>query len=162
MRFSLVTHIEASFEALNLEGLNLENVRYLNTYELTEEDKKNRDLDFIGGFELIDKEMRCYVFEGLGGEGKAMDRLYRMNERQHTNDKRFKMLYNPNIRFKHRIYEKFECAIKKIKLRDMELICVRNMKNHLVCKDYPKVEVNLPRTTSKHLSAPTNYAQQLL
>ena len=28
------------------------------------------------------------------------------------------MLYNPDIRFKHRIYMDFNCAIKKIKLRD--------------------------------------------
>lgn len=85
---------------------------------MTEEDKQNRALDFLGGFELIDKEMRLYVFEGLGGVGKAMNRFYLANERQHTNDKRFKMLYNPDIRFKNRIYMDFNCAIKKIKLRD--------------------------------------------
>jgi len=28
------------------------------------------------------------------------------------------MLYNPEIRFKDRIYMDFNCAIKKIKLRD--------------------------------------------
>ena len=76
-----VKTIETTFEELNLEGLGLANTRYLNTKELTEEDKKNRELDFLGGFELIDKEMRCYVLEGLGGEGKAMDRFYRANER---------------------------------------------------------------------------------
>lgn len=113
-----VKTIEATFEQLNLEGLNLPNARYLNTKELTEEDKNNRELDFLGGFELIDKEMRLYVFEGLGGIGKAMNRFYLANERQHTNDKRFKMLYNPDIRFKNRIYMDFNCAIKKIKLRD--------------------------------------------
>ena len=53
---------------------------------------------------MIDREMRCYVIEGLGGEGRAMDRFYKANERQHTNDKRFKMLYNPNIMFKNRLY----------------------------------------------------------
>jgi len=113
-----VKALESAFEELNLEGLNLSNTRYLNTYELSAEDKVNRELDFIGGFELIDKEMRCYILEGLGGVGHAMDRLYRANERQHTNDKRFKMLYNPNIMFKNRIYQEFNCAIKKIKLRD--------------------------------------------
>lgn len=99
-----VRALESAFEELNLEGLNLSNTRYLNTYELSAEDKQNRELDFIGGFELIDREMRCYILEGLGGEGHAMDRLYKANERQHTNDKRFKMIYNPNIMFKNRIY----------------------------------------------------------
>jgi len=40
------------------------------------------------------------------------------NEREHPNDKRFKMLYNPQIRFKDRKYTDFNCAIKLIKLRD--------------------------------------------
>ena len=60
--------IESTFEAINLEGLGLTNSRYLNTKELTQEEKSNRQLDFLGGFELIDKEMRMYVFEGLAGE----------------------------------------------------------------------------------------------
>ena len=113
-----VKAIENSFENINLNGLDLPNARYLNTKELTEEDRNNRDLDFLGGFELIDKEMRCYVIEGLGGEGRAMNQFYLSNERQHTNDKRFKMIYNPDVRFKNRIYQDFNCAIKKIKLRD--------------------------------------------
>ena len=28
------------------------------------------------------------------------------------------MIYNPEIKFKERIYQEFNCAIKKIKLRD--------------------------------------------
>jgi len=39
----------------------------LNTKELTEEEKKNRRLDFLGGFEMIDNEMRMFIVEGLGG-----------------------------------------------------------------------------------------------
>jgi len=73
--------IETNFEQLNLEGLGLANARYLNTKELTDEDRQNRELDFLGGFELIDREMRVYVIEGLGGEGKAMDKFYKANER---------------------------------------------------------------------------------
>lgn len=99
-----IKFIETAFEQINLEGLGLENARYLNTKELTEADKQNRELDFLGGFELIDKEMRMYVLEGLGEDGQAMDQFYRVNERQHTNDKRFKMIYNPDIRFKSRMY----------------------------------------------------------
>ena len=68
-----VKSIENAFENINLNGLDLPNARYLNTKELSEDDRNNRDLDFLGGFELIDREMRCYVIEGLGGEGKAMN-----------------------------------------------------------------------------------------
>ena len=59
-----------------------------------------------------------YVVEGIAGSGKSMDLFYQANLREHPNDKRFKMLYNPAIRFKHRLYQAFNCALKKIKLRD--------------------------------------------
>ena len=99
-----VKKIESSFERINLKGLCLSNSRYLSTKELTPEDRSNRKLNFLGCFELIDKEMRCYVLEGLGGVGNCMDEFYRENERETPNNKKFKMLYNPEIRFKDRIY----------------------------------------------------------
>ena len=114
-----VACVQQSFERINLKGLNLENARYLNTKELTQEDRQNRMLNFLGGFEIMDAEMRMFVIEGLGGKGNAMNEFYLANERARPNDKRFKMLYNPEIRFKNRIYLDFECAIKKIKLRDV-------------------------------------------
>ena len=92
-----VRKIEQSFESINIQGLGLQNARYLNTKELTDEDKQNRQLDFLGGFELMDKEMRMYVIEGLGGTGRSMNQFYLANEREHTNDRRFKMIYNPDI-----------------------------------------------------------------
>jgi len=48
--------------------------------------------------------MRCYIFEGLGGIGNCMDEFYRENERETPNNKKFKMLYNPEIKFRDRIY----------------------------------------------------------
>lgn len=92
-----VRKIEQSFESINIAGLGLANARYLNTKELSEEDRNNRQLDFLGGFELMDKEMRMYVIEGLGGTNRSMDLFYKANEREHTNDRRFKMIYNPDI-----------------------------------------------------------------
>jgi len=96
-----VKAIEASFEKINIEALNLQNARYLSTKELSAEDKANRQMDFLGGFELIDREMRMFVLEGLSG---CMNKFYLANEREHTNDRRFKMIYNPDIRFKNRLY----------------------------------------------------------
>lgn len=110
--------IQSSFEKINLKCLNLENSRYLNTKELSEAERKNRLLDYLGGFELIDKEMRVFIFEGLSGNGNSMNQFYLANERQRPNDKKFKMLYNPAIRYKQRLYQEFNVAIKKIKLRD--------------------------------------------
>lgn len=113
-----VKAIEASFEKINLAGLQLENSRYLNTKELSEEERKDRTLDFLGAFEIMDSEFRMFIIEGLGGKGRGLDKFYRMNERERPNDKKFKMLYNPLVRYKNRMYLDFNVAIKKIKLRD--------------------------------------------
>lgn len=113
-----VMQIEQSFERINMQKLGFDNVRYLNTKEFTEDERKNRRLDFIGGFELMDQENRIYIFEGLGGEDRAMYQLYQDNLRQRPNDRKYKMLYNPEVHFKNRLYLDFNVQIKKIKLRD--------------------------------------------
>lgn len=64
--------IQQTFERINLKCLNLDNSRYLNTKELSEVEKKNRLLDYLGGFELMDPEMRVFIFEGLSGVGNSI------------------------------------------------------------------------------------------
>jgi hypothetical protein len=76
-----VMQIEQAYERINMQKLGFDNVRYLNTKEFTEDERKNRRLDFIGGFELMDSENRIYVFEGLGGEEHAMHQFYLDNMR---------------------------------------------------------------------------------
>ena len=66
----------------------------------------------------MDSEFRMFIIEGIGGPGRSMDQFYKANERQRPNDKKFKMLYNPDVRYKNRMYLDFNCAIKKIRLRD--------------------------------------------
>lgn len=68
----MVKRIEQTFETVNLKGLDLPNVRYLSTKEFSEDERKNRKLDFMGGFCLMDSETRMYILEGLGGEGRGM------------------------------------------------------------------------------------------
>jgi hypothetical protein len=58
-----------------------------------------------------------FVLEGIGGEGNAMDTFYKGNERERPNDKKYKLLYNPNVKFKERLYLDFNGTLKKIKLR---------------------------------------------
>ena len=55
-----------------MRGLGVDNVRYLNTKEFSEEERKNRRLDVITGFELIDSECRIFILEGLAGDGRGM------------------------------------------------------------------------------------------
>ena len=114
----LVKQIEDTFEKVNLKGLNLPNSRYLSTKEFSEEERNDRKLDFIGGFCLMDSETRMYIFEGLGGEGRGVHQFYQENMRQRPNDRKYTLLYNPDVRFKNRMYLDFNVAIKKIKLRE--------------------------------------------
>ena len=44
-------------------------VRTLNTHIFTEEELGNKELDFIGGFEIIDNEWRMYCLEGVSATG---------------------------------------------------------------------------------------------
>lgn len=56
--------------------MKLENARYMSTKEFTEEERKDRTLDFLSGFCLMDSETRTYILEGLGGEGKGVHQFY--------------------------------------------------------------------------------------
>lgn len=114
----MVQKIEDSFVNVNLKGLDLPNARYLSTKEFTEEERQNRKLDFMGGFCLMDSETRMYIFEGLGGENHGIRQFYLENLREKPNDRKYTLLYNPEVRFKNRIYLDFNVAIKKIKLRE--------------------------------------------
>lgn len=114
----LLMKILNSIETINLKLLEFENVKQLNTKEFSEEERENRKLDFIGGFEIMDSEFRMIVIEGLGGKGHSMNTFYKMNERTQPNQKRLKLLYNPEVRFKYRKYWDFGASLKRIKFRD--------------------------------------------
>ena len=72
----MVHRIESTFQTVNLKNLELPNAAYLTTKELTEEERKNRKLDFLGGFCLMDSETRMYIIEGLGGEDHGVNSFY--------------------------------------------------------------------------------------
>lgn len=117
----LLNKIYRSIERINLDGVGeteSNNVRVLNTKQLSDEERSNRKLDIIGGFEFIDSEFRIVVLEGLGGKDHGMNWFYTSNMRKAPNSRRCKLLYNPEIWFKNRLYLDFNVNIKKIKLRD--------------------------------------------
>jgi hypothetical protein len=72
----LLNKIYRSIERINLDGVGeteSNNVRVLNTKQLSDEERSNRKLDIIGGFEFIDSEFRIVVLEGLGGKDHGMN-----------------------------------------------------------------------------------------
>lgn len=68
-----VKTIEAAFERINLECLDLESARYLNTKELSQAEVNDRSLDYLCGFEIIDAEFRMFIIEGCGGVQRSME-----------------------------------------------------------------------------------------
>lgn len=68
---AMVQKLQQAVAKINLEGLGSKdgNTLLLTTKSLTEEEKKNPDLDIITGFAFIDKECRTYMLEGLGAKG---------------------------------------------------------------------------------------------
>ena len=117
----MLQRIYKSIEKINLVGIGHtedDSVRMLTTKELSDEEKANRLLDVITGYEFMDAEFRIIVLEGIGGRGWSMHKFYEQNQREVANTRRCKMLYNPDIKFKDRMYLDFNVTLKKIKLRD--------------------------------------------
>ena len=52
-------------------GITIGGVRSLSTHVFTEQELQNKELDFIGGFEIIDCEYRMYCLEGVSYKGMA-------------------------------------------------------------------------------------------
>ena len=44
-------------------------IRALSSYVLSIDEKNNKNLDYIGGFEIMDNEFRIFVLEGIKNKG---------------------------------------------------------------------------------------------
>ena len=56
-------------------------MRALSSYVLSAAEKKNKQLDFIGGFEIMDNDFRIFVLEGIGHLGmKQLEERTRIKE----------------------------------------------------------------------------------
>lgn len=103
---------------INLEGLGIVNgsERDVRTKKLTEEEKKNKTLDYIGGVEFMDKHFRMFILEGVThlGMRKLQERIIKTA----ANTPNFKIMKDPSITFDHRLYSDFDVDVKKVKLRE--------------------------------------------
>ena len=78
----MLQRIYKSIEKINLVGIGHnedDSVRMLTTKELSDEEKANRLLDVITGYEFMDAEFRIIVLEGIGGRGWSMHKFYEQN-----------------------------------------------------------------------------------
>ena len=90
----------------------------LMTYELTEEEVEkanNGDLNIICGFTVLDDDCRMIFIEGtVEGINQVLEEV----PRYQANDWSYRVLSNPEIRFKERLYTGFNVDLKKVRLRE--------------------------------------------
>lgn len=108
--------IKEIFEEINQPAFQLRSVREIYTKNLTEEERDNNEIDYISGCQIIDKEIRITIIEGITGKG--MEIVKQKLPKYQMNTKTFKVFADSNILFNKRIYSKFDLSLKYIKLRD--------------------------------------------
>ena len=108
--------IKELFEEINQPAFNLQSVREIYTRNLTDDERDNNEIDYISGCQIIDKEQRITIIEGI--TGKAMDIVKAKLPKYQMNTSTFKVFADKHILFNKRIYSKFDLSLKYIKLRD--------------------------------------------
>lgn len=118
----LMTSLKKLFEEINQKAFDLLSTKEIYSRNLTESERDNNEIDYISGFQLIDKAYRITILEGITGLGikKVKETLPKTN----LNNKNLKIFSNSKILFNKRIYSKFNLCLKYIKLS-------RNLQNIL-------------------------------
>ena len=112
---NLMTTLKKLFEEINQNAFNLKSEKEVYTRNLTEEEQDNNEIDYISGFQLIDKNYRITILEGVTGQGMQKVKEYLPRKQLNTDD--LKIFSDSNILFDKRIYSKFGLSLKFIKLQ---------------------------------------------
>ena len=73
---NLMINLKKLFEEINQKAFNLESSKEVYTRDLTDEEKENNEIDYISGFQLIDKTLRITILEGVTGRGMKIIKEY--------------------------------------------------------------------------------------
>ena len=104
------------FEEINQAAFNLKSVKEIYTKGLTDEERDNNEIDYISGFQLIDKNIRITILEGI--TGKAMKKIKERIPKIQMNNKNYMVFADSGVLFNKRLYSKFDLSLKYIKLRE--------------------------------------------
>ena len=104
------------FEEINQSAFSLRSPKEIYIKELTEDERNNNEIDYISGFQILDKKIRITIIEGITGKG--IKKVKETLPRYQMNNNNFKIFSDSNILFNKRIYSKFDLQLKFIKLRD--------------------------------------------
>ena len=104
------------FEEINQSAFKLRSVKEIYTRGLSEEERENNEIDYISGFQIIDKNLRITILEGI--TGMAMKKIKESLPKTQMNSKTFMIFADSRVLFNKRLYSKFDLSLKYIKLRD--------------------------------------------
>ena len=113
---NFMQNLKQLFEEINQTAFNLKSVKEIYTKGLTEEERDNNEIDYISGFQLIDKNMRITILEGI--TGKAMKKIKETIPKTQMNNKNYMVFADSGVLFNKRLYSKFDLSLKYIKLRE--------------------------------------------
>ena len=65
---NFMSTLKQLFEEINQAAFNLKSVKEIYTKGLSEEERDNNEIDYISGFQLIDKNIRITIIEGITGK----------------------------------------------------------------------------------------------
>ena len=108
--------IKELFEEINQKAFQLRSVKEIYTRNLTDEERDNNEIDYISGFQLLDKNIRITIIEGITEKGMAI--VKEKLPKYQMNSNTFMVFADKNVLFNKRIYSKFDLSLKYIKLRD--------------------------------------------
>ena len=113
---SAMQKIKELFEEINKEAFQLRSVKEIYTRNLSDEERDNNEIDYISGVQLLDKNIRITLIEGI--TEKAMAKIKEKLPKYQMNCNTFMVFSDKNVLFNKRIYSKFDLSLKYIKLRD--------------------------------------------
>ena len=112
---SLMSTLKQLFEEINQKAFNLSSNKEVNTYELSPEEQDNNEIDYISGVQVLDKNIRITILEGITQKG--LQKVKEFLPKTKLNDNNIKILMNSEYLFDTRIYSKFGLSLKLIKLQ---------------------------------------------
>ena len=113
---SAMQKIKELFEEINQQAFQLRSVKEIYTRNLSDEERDNNEIDYISGVQLLDKNIRITLIEGI--TEKAMAKIKEKLPKYQMNCNTFMVFSDKNVLFNKRIYSKFDLSLKYIKLRD--------------------------------------------
>ena len=112
---NLMSSLKNLFEEVNTKAFDLSSPKEVYTYELSQMEQNNNLIDYISGFQLIDKNIRITILEGITDKG--MNKIKEYLPKNHLNTEHVKIFSNSNYLFDKRLYSKFGLSVKFIKLQ---------------------------------------------